>query len=78
MPQARMMPSSRIFESAGKAPLRDISYCSSQPFGNKGEIGRDVVDEGDIEAVDAEALQAERLQPAVALSPASSARLQFA
>jgi len=31
--QARMVPSSRIFDSAGNAPLRAISYCSSQPFG---------------------------------------------
>ena len=58
MPQARIMPSSRIFESAGKAPLRDDFVLLLPAVRKKGEIRRDVVDEGDIEAVDAEALQA--------------------
>src|ERR1700760_1034869 len=58
MPQARMMPSSRIFDSAGKAPLPGDLVLLLPAVREIGEVRGNVVHERDVQAVHAEALQA--------------------
>src|ERR1700744_4798294 len=58
MPQARMMPSSRIFDSAGKAPLPGDLVLLLPTVREIGKVRGNVMHERDVQAVHAEALQA--------------------